>query len=100
MSIIAPSGTDYKACLATGHHTEVCTLSRQGMFHPLSDPLQASIRFFRDPLPTEVSEALARFLVWVCEAGTPTTQVLLAFVAIAQEQDENGETARTKNQKG
>src|SRR3546814_6531481 len=34
-------------------------------------PLQASIRFFRDPLPTEVSEALARFLVWVCEAGTP-----------------------------
>ena len=67
VSIIAPTGTDYKACLATGHHTEVCALSRQGMFHPLSDPLQIGIRFFRDPLPAEVSESLAEFLVWVLQ---------------------------------
>jgi hypothetical protein len=30
---------------------EVCPLSREGMFHLLSKPLQSGIRFLRHPLP-------------------------------------------------
>lgn len=39
--------------------TEVCPLSRQAMFQPVSRPLQPSIRFFRFPLPTTPTAFLA-----------------------------------------
>src|SRR6266487_223892 len=37
---------------------EVCPLSREGMLHPLSRPLQAGLRFFRFPLPAVSSARL------------------------------------------
>src|SRR6266487_7076411 len=38
--------------LARKDQREVCPLSREGMFHPLSIPLQVGFCFFPHPLPT------------------------------------------------
>ena len=40
-------------------HTEVCSLSRQAMFQPVSSPLQKGFRFFRVPLPAAPTTFLA-----------------------------------------
>ena len=62
-SIPLPGSGCYRACLATGHLTEVSPLSGRAIFQPLSRPLQPGIRFLRDPLPTEASVSLTGFLV-------------------------------------
>jgi len=46
---------------------EVCTLSREVMFQPLSAPLQRGIRFFHIPLPASPSAHLA--MGFPAEAG-------------------------------
>ena len=53
-----------QACLATGHHAEVGTLSGRGHhFIPVSVRLQDDVRFLRNPLPATVSPDLAACLV-------------------------------------
>src|SRR5579871_1670116 len=39
--------------------SEVCSLSRRGMFHPVSAPLQPGIGLLRRPLPASLSAFLA-----------------------------------------
>ncbi|KAF1028574.1 MAG: hypothetical protein GAK37_02186 [Pseudomonas sp.] len=47
---------------ATKDHAEVCPVSRGGMFHPLSEPLQPGIRFLCDPIPAPPTARLAAHL--------------------------------------
>ncbi len=44
--------------LATVDQTEVCPLSREVMFQPLSEPLQPGVRFFRPPIPAQSTASL------------------------------------------
>ena len=44
---------------ATADRAEVCPLSRQAMFQPVSRPLQPGVHFFRIPLPTAPTAFLA-----------------------------------------
>lgn len=61
---IAPQGKKIKQAssvsrLATKDQLEVCPLSRGGMSHPLSGPLQPGIRFFQPPIPAQPTASLA-----------------------------------------
>ncbi len=44
---------------ATKDHAEVCPVSREVMFQPLSEPLQPGIRFLCDPIPAPPTARLA-----------------------------------------
>src|SRR5436309_9336843 len=58
--ICFPSLIGSSNALALKDQREVCSLSREGMFHPLSSRLQAGVRFFPHPLPTMPSVSLTR----------------------------------------
>ena len=61
-AICFPTLDSLPSFLVTRHPLEVCPLSRGAKLEPLSNSLQAGLRFFQHPLPTSLSAYLtARF---------------------------------------
>ena len=60
--------------------SEVCLLSYEANFEPLSIPLQDGLRFFRFPLPADLSVGLATFLPRRETSGLPCSAHLPAWV--------------------
>jgi hypothetical protein len=58
-SVPQPVYKGLSARFATVDQAEVGALSREGMSHPLSEPLQPGIRFFRHPIPAQPTASLA-----------------------------------------